>query len=159
MSLAMQMSTNPISVHIRRARPTDVLQLAALCHQLGYPSSPEEVHRRLQRLLREPEYALFVAENGDGAVIGWVHIFLRPLLEEDLMAEVGGLVVDKAYRGRGIGCQLLERAERWARRRGCCAVVVRSNVIRQRAHTFYRRFGYAEVKTQRVFRKNCTDAG
>lgn len=137
---------------IRRARPGDAAQLATLCNQLGYPSSPEEVRRRLQRL-RGPDHAVYVAEDKDGTVVGWVHIFLRPLLEEDLAAEIGGLVVDEAHRGRGIGHRLLERAERWARRRGSRAVVVRSNVIRLEAHRFYEQCGYREVKTQRVFRK------
>ncbi len=137
---------------LRRARLSDAERLAALCDQLGYPSSPEEVRRRLRRL-QGPDHAVYVAEGEDGTVIGWIHIFLRPLLEEDLAAEIGGLVVDEAHRGRGIGHRLLERAERWARRHGSRAVVVRSNVTRLDAHRFYEKCGYREVKTQRVFRR------
>ena len=141
---------------ICRARLRDAEQLAALCDQLGYPSSPEEVRQRLQRL-RSPDHAVYVAEDENGTAIGWIHIFLRPLLEEDLAAEIGGLVVDEAHRGRGIGHQLLERAERWARRHGSRAIVVRSNVIRRDAHRFYEDCSYREVKTQRVFRKRWED--
>jgi hypothetical protein len=31
---------------------------------------------------------------------------------------------------------------------------VRSNVLRERAHAFYRREGYGEIKQQRVFEKS-----
>lgn len=138
---------------LRRARLRDAEPLAALCSQLGYPSSPEEARRRLQRLGQHPDHAVYVAEDEGGTAIGWIHIFLRPLLEEDLAAEIGGLVVDEAHRGLGIGHRLLERAERWARRHGCHTVVVRSNIIRLEAHRFYEKCGYREVKTQRVFHK------
>jgi GNAT superfamily N-acetyltransferase len=49
---------------------------------------------------------------------------------------------------------LLARAERWAREKGCRAIGLRSNVIRDRAHAFYERHGYKHVKTQKSFRKD-----
>jgi GNAT superfamily N-acetyltransferase len=48
---------------------------------------------------------------------------------------------------------LLSRAEEWARENGCRAIGLRSNAIRDRAHAFYERHGYAHVKTQKAFRK------
>jgi len=44
-------------------------------------------------------------------------------------------------------------AEQWARVHGFALMRVRSNVVRERAHRFYEREGYARVKTQAVFRK------
>jgi len=35
----------------------------------------------------------------------------------------------------------------------CKGVSVRSNVLRERAHTFYVRHGYEHYKTQKAFRK------
>jgi len=49
---------------------------------------------------------------------------------------------------------LLRAAERWAKSKGCKNMSVRSNVIRERAHTFYLRNGYQHYKTQKAFRKN-----
>jgi GNAT superfamily N-acetyltransferase len=49
---------------------------------------------------------------------------------------------------------LLGRAERWAREKGCRAIGLRSNVIRDRAHVFYERHGYKHTKTQKSFRKD-----
>jgi len=139
---------------IRRARAEDAEAVAGLSDQLGYPTSPEEVERRLRRILGDDGHALFVAEDRDGKVIGWVHIYLCPLVEVALQAEVGGLVVDERHRGQGVGQRLLEWAEQWAAQKGCSAVTVRSNVIRERAHRFYARLGYRTVKTQRVFTKS-----
>jgi GNAT superfamily N-acetyltransferase len=58
------------------------------------------------------------------------------------------LVVDEAVRSRGAGARLLDAAEAWARERGCAEMRVQSNVVRERAHTFYERHGYATIKAQ-----------
>ena len=47
----------------------------------------------------------------------------------------------------------MQRAEEWAREKGCATVGVRSNVIRERAHAFYERIGYKHIKTQKSFHK------
>jgi GNAT superfamily N-acetyltransferase len=75
------------------------------------------------------------------------------LLESDIRAEVNGLIVAEGQRSAGAGAKLLEAAEDWARRHGCKAMNVRSNVIRDRAHKFYERQGYEHYKTQKAFRK------
>ncbi|HVS45273.1 MAG TPA: GNAT family N-acetyltransferase [Verrucomicrobiae bacterium] len=51
---------------------------------------------------------------------------------------------------------MLDRAERWARERGCPALSLRSNVIRERAHAFYERRGYTHKKSQHYFEKRLT---
>lgn len=86
-------------------------------------------------------------------MIGWVHVEERRLIESEPRAEINGLVVDETCRSRGVGRVLLEHAEQWARERGFRSVVLRSNVIRGRAHAFYERLGYQVFKTQKVFRK------
>ena len=67
--------------------------------------------------------------------------------------EISGLVVDEQVRSQGIGEKLLDRAEQWAREKGCRTVGLRCNVIRDRAHAFYQRHGYQHTKTQKSFRK------
>lgn len=127
--------------------------LAALAEQLGYPTTPGEMIARLQTLAEDDRHAVFVAEE-DGAVVGWIHVYLCPLLIAGPGAEIGGLVVDEGYRSRGIGAGLVQAAEEWARARGCLGLTVRANVVRQRAHAFYLRLGFHEVKVQRVFYKS-----
>ncbi len=62
-----------------------------------------------------------------------------------------GLVVDDEHRSAGIGGALLEAAEAWALDRGCADLLVATRVTRERAHGFYRRHGYALLKTSHCF--------
>ena len=137
---------------IRPARPADAAALAHLATQLGYPSSQEQVHQRLASLARDPEHVVQVAVR-DGQVVGWVHAFVCRLLESDPYAEIGGVVVDESCRGQGAGRLLLHHVERWARQKGCRAVSLRCNVLREQAHGFYEGLGYRRIKTQHTFRK------
>jgi GNAT superfamily N-acetyltransferase len=100
-----------------------------------------------------PEHAAFVAESSGGPIAGWVGVFVQRTVESDPSVEISGLVVDELSRSRGVGLLLLQRAEQWAREKGCATVRLRSNVIRTRAHAFYERHGYEHVKTQKAFRK------
>jgi GNAT superfamily N-acetyltransferase len=101
------------------------------------------------------KHAVFVAESRDAAagLVGWLHVSVSHLLESDIRAEVNGLIVAEGQRSAGAGAKLLEAAEEWARRHGGQAMNVRSNVIRERAHSFYERNGYEHYKTQKAFRK------
>ncbi len=82
-----------------------------------------------------------------------MHVGELLTLESDPAAEVFGLVVDAAHRGRGVGRLLMEAAEAWAARQGYAEVRLRSNVVRKDAHEFYGRLGYEVSKTQANFRK------
>jgi GNAT superfamily N-acetyltransferase len=143
---------NP-SIHIRAARPEDGDQISLLCRQLGYPVETVEVQARLQLILGRPDHAVYVAEVPPGVVVGWVHVYGYLLLETELQAAIGGLIVDKAYRQRGIGKRLMAPTEQWARKQGFTAVRLRSNLIREEAHAFYKRIGYTVQKTPLLFVK------
>lgn len=137
---------------LRPAAPADVPALAGLATQLGYPNTPEQIAGRLAALGAVPGHAVLVAEQpGDGAVIGWIHVGSTRWLESDPYAEIGGLVVDAAWRGRRIGERLVRAGLAWAAAEGFREMRVRSNVVRADAHRFYERLGFARVKTQAVF--------
>jgi len=109
---------------------------------------------RLQALAEDDRHAVFVAVEADGQVVGWIHVYLCLQVIADREAEIGGLVVDEMHRSRGVGARLVREAEDWARARSCGGMTVRTNVVRGRAHAFYRRLGFREVKVQRVFYKS-----
>jgi GNAT superfamily N-acetyltransferase len=142
-----------LSLLVREARLSDAPQLAPLCRQLGYPSTVNEVETRLKQIQGQPDHMVFVAQQTDGTLAGFLDVFVMRTVESNARAEVGGLVVDEACRSLGIGRLLMERAEDWARRQGCKEIGLRSNVIRKRAHTFYENIGYKVIKTQKSFRK------
>ncbi len=139
--------------NIRDARSGDYAQMAELAQQLGYASTAEDVAARTAPMRESAGHAVFVAELTGGQIAGWIGMFIYRAVEAEARAEVSGLVVDAHMRSRGIGQQLLERAEQWARDKGCRTIGLRTNVIRERAHVFYERQGYQHTKTQRTYRK------
>jgi GNAT superfamily N-acetyltransferase len=125
---------------------------AALCTQLGYPTDEAAVRARMTQIAGDAHRAVLVACL-DEVVVGWIDLSVEYHLQSEPAALIGGLVVAEAARGRGIGRLLCKAAEEWARTRGVARLRVRSNAIRERAHAFYLRDGYARVKTSAVFEK------
>ncbi|HWZ86189.1 MAG TPA: GNAT family N-acetyltransferase [Thermoanaerobaculia bacterium] len=136
----------------RRAEARDSPRLAELSTELGYPMTAGEAAERLRELSSHPDHAILVAEE-KGRVAGWIQVSLPRIFETPRRAEIAGLVVDEAVRGRGIGSGLVAAAAAWAREKGCLALRVRTNVVRERAQAFYRRAGFGPVKTQAVLEK------
>jgi ribosomal protein S18 acetylase RimI-like enzyme len=88
----------------------------------------------------------FVAEAA-GEVIGFANIsFVRrdpnPLLQPVSFARVGSVAVAERHRGKGIGSQLMRRAEAWAAARGAHHVVLNVWTFNERAVKLYRSLGY-----------------
>jgi GNAT superfamily N-acetyltransferase len=140
---------------VRRARPSDREELARLSTELGYPMTPSEAEARLGEIANHPDHVFLVADS-NGRVAGWIQVSRTRIFESARGAEIAGLVVGEAVRGRGIGHRLVEEAARWARENGCEALRVRTNVVREDAQRFYRREGFADVKTQKVLERKLT---
>jgi GNAT superfamily N-acetyltransferase len=152
-SIARDATSARFAGDIRGAQPQDYSRIAELSRQLGYPSSAEEIAARLEGMQHSSDHEVFVAAV-DGEVAGWLGVYVCRMVETEARAEISGLVVDERFRSQRIGWHLLDRAERWARAKGCGVIGLRSNVIRDRAHAFYERHGYNHVKTQKAFRKD-----
>jgi len=148
----MQIGSTPAIV-IRAATEADVPALARLATELGYPAHADDMRERLARVRDEGAGIVLVAAGVQAEVLGWTHVVERLNLEESPFAELAGLIVADGARSLGIGAALLQAAEAWALERGLSQLRVRSNVLRERAHDFYRRFGYVERKRQIVFDK------
>lgn len=143
---------------VRSMAERDAAAAAELAMQLGYPATAEQITRRLAAIANgspaeAAEAAVFVAETDDGRVVGWVHVHASRLLVVEPAAEIWGLVVDAEARGEGVGRRLMAEAEAWAAARGLDRLRLRSNVVREGAHAFYRRLGYEVVKTSLTFER------
>lgn len=132
---------------------SDAVVAAELSGELGYPVTYECMEERLRRFTTLPDHAVLAAYLGE-QVVGWVDVGVTQHLQTELYGEIGGLVVSEKCRSRGVGQKLVEAAEQWIAARGIGTVVVRSRITRERAHAFYVRQGYAQVKTSAVFRKD-----
>ncbi|GAB3788410.1 GNAT family N-acetyltransferase [Dyella agri] len=138
---------------LRLARIEDAEEVARLAGELGYPADEAAMAARLRAILALPLHRVMVAQDEHDHLLGWIAVERRFTLESGERIEIVGLVVDAAARGTGVGRALVADAEQWARKQGLDAIVVRSNVVRERSHTFYLGGGYRLRKTQHVYAK------
>jgi GNAT superfamily N-acetyltransferase len=132
--------------------PQDVEHVAELSLQLGYRVTAHEIRERLARISNKREHACFVALDGH-RLVGWVHVHEIDRLETPRYAEIGGLVVDAAFRQKGAGKLLMSTAEDWAAASGYPCVKLSSGLHRSDAHKFYERIGYRNIRTSHRFEK------
>jgi GNAT superfamily N-acetyltransferase len=137
-------------VTIRNAGLTDAPAIAGLSGQLGYPVYEQAIAERLASILGRKGTAVFVAELG-GKVVGWAHVVGEQFLESPPFAELAGLIVDRDTRRLGVGRQLVHACAQWARDQGHGQIRVRCSVVREDAHQFYQKVGFAKLKSQIVF--------
>jgi GNAT superfamily N-acetyltransferase len=91
----------------------------------------------------DPHQHLLVADDG-GRIVGTVHLivirhFSRSCKPSGLLES---MVVDEAYRRKGVGAALLREAGRLAHEAGCYKLALSSNLARRGAHRFYSRLGW-----------------
>ncbi len=139
-------------VLIRAIEIADAEAVAALTQQLGYQRTGDDIALWIQALGTAANQGALVACLA-GSVVGWIEVSIERRLQTAPFALIGGLVVAVGVRGRGIGKQLCEAAEDWARERGIETLRVTSRSTRIDAHRFYLRDGYETVKTSMVFEK------
>lgn len=137
---------------IRKMRLEDAFAVNHLSRQLGYVLSEEQTKTQMEVILSNKEHTAFVATR-NGRVTGWIHAF-KPLYIESLpFVEIGGLVVDEAYRRKGMGKDLVYAVMQWCREQNIGTLRLRSQVKRTDAHLFYTSLGFEEVKQQTVFQQ------
>jgi len=137
---------------IRRAKAEDVKAITVISREFGYEPTEDEVAASIHDLLPRTDHIVLVAED-DGAVIAWGHGRINRHIEIARHAELVGLVVTRANRSQGVGSKIVRAVEQWAREQGESSLRVRSSVVRERAHQFYLREGYSELKQQKTFAK------
>jgi GNAT superfamily N-acetyltransferase len=142
-----------MAITVRVARVSDAGDIARLAMQFGYESGTPVVAERLARILLRPDQHFFIAEF-DGCLAGRLHAIGSEYVEFEPFVVISGLVVDKSHRRQGIGTQLMQHAEDWARSQGCSVVRLLSSAGRTAVHDFYQRLGYTKIKTQYSFIKS-----
>ncbi|MBQ1024960.1 GNAT family N-acetyltransferase [Micromonospora sp. C95] len=142
------------SLTIRERQPTDLpgcVDLLTEVHRVdGYPLSwPSDPIR----WLCPPElWHAWVAEAGDGALLGHLAIHLTPPTAHDARgrptAEVARLFVAPTLRRRRVGTNLLRQARRWAAQRHLDLTLDVVEQGRSSAVALYEREGWRHVATE-----------
>ena len=104
---------------------------------------PDCYRRAFDAIARDPNNRLIVVED-EGAVIGTLQLTFIPNMtyQGGIRAQIEGVRVDDAYRGKQIGRRLFEWAIEEARRRGCHLVQLTADKTRPDAHRFYESLGF-----------------
>ena len=139
---------NEPNITIRFAVAEDIPALASLMIELGYPTTVEEMQQRFVQIQSHADYATFVAVC-QHEVAGMIGVFKNIYYEKNgIYARIAALVVNEAYRNRGIGKLLIQQAEKWAIEAGATAILLNSGNREERkvAHAFYQHLGF-EPKT------------
>ena len=147
---------------VRLAEPADREQLARMRAALWPESSAEEHAQELELILsgRFPAVmplVIFVATASGGRLTGFLEAGLRSCADgcdpSHAVGYVEGSYVAEEWRKQGIGAELLQAAEDWARRQGCVEMAsdtVIDNLTSQRAHEA---LGFKMVERSVLYRK------
>lgn len=138
------------AITVRRATEGDFEALLRLLDQMdesmygGRAHAGEgDVRALYEAILADPGQRLLVAEDG-GRLVGSAHLMVLRHFGRGLTRSgvVEGVVVDPAYRRRGLGAALMRALAEAARGAGCYKLALTSNVARAGAHRFYSRLGW-----------------
>jgi ribosomal protein S18 acetylase RimI-like enzyme len=135
-----------MQVEIRPATALDAPAAVGLMAQLGefgHGQVDPGVEERLRTMIESPQYAILVAEAGQGQVVGLLTMSQRwTLWHAGPCALIEELVVDEGARRQGIGRALIQAALDWARAQGCSEVELSTEPDNLKAQAFYRRLGF-----------------
>jgi GNAT superfamily N-acetyltransferase len=137
---------------IRNAREEDAEALSILLTQLGYPQVSVFVIRKLREFSEQVFAKVFVAEE-DENVLGFLSFDSHSAFHrEGRIGIITALCLLESAQRRGIGGQLIEHAESFAKENGCVRMAVASGIQRHETHEFYLKLGYTE-KTKRFIKE------
>jgi RimJ/RimL family protein N-acetyltransferase len=101
----------------------------------------------MQRFVPTDERVTFVEERGDGKLVGMASGFFDP---DTHVVYLGGMFVEPANRGVGMGRGLVQAVESWARELGAARVELEVNPDLEAAVRLYERCGYERTGRRRV---------
>jgi len=138
---------------IREAAISDYKDLCSLNKNgLGYDYPEEKTKEKLRLVLSLPTDRIFVAEL-DGKLVGYIHLSAYECTYFESLKNILALVVDENYRNQGVGRQLIQAGEEWAKETGSKGIRLVSGFNRTDAHQFYQHCGYTLRKEQKNFLK------
>ena len=146
----------PRELNTRSAREADLPAILAIYNQgiadriATLETEPKDLAQMTAWFeRREPRHAVLVAEQADGAIVGWAAINpYNPRLAYRAVGELS-VYVHRDHRGQGIGQRLLDALEAEGRRHDFHKLVLFTFAFNALGQGLYRKQGYREVGTFR----------
>lgn len=139
-----------MNIQVHSASMADLEDLQQFATSL-FAEAPPGIYRRSAPTMQEeydfiasrvtPKNSTLLIARLDGRVVGLLD-FLGGTLAEEAHTGTFGISVDKAYRGLGIGTQLIEELMLWALASGIRRVEVRAWANNPRAIRLYESLGF-----------------
>lgn len=117
--------------------------LARLMPQLS--SAPVPAREHIQAVLDSPASQILLAEE-DGQIAGMLTLVIYST-PAGTHAWIEDVVVDAAFRGRGLGAELTREAIKQAREAGAKAISLTSRPAREAANRLYQNMGFQRWET------------
>jgi N-acetylglutamate synthase-like GNAT family acetyltransferase len=143
-----------MAFRIRMMKDSDVVAVCGLAHELGYELNDGQFFGRFSLLSQNQNHSLWVIDSAETGVVAFMHLEKSYGLIHLPRLEVRALIVNKKFRGKGLGKRFVLYAESVARTEETSQIYLTSNVVREDTHAFYKSYGYENVKTSLVFVKN-----
>jgi aminoglycoside 6'-N-acetyltransferase I len=138
-----------MSFTIRRATQDDKSSWLRMRQGL-WPEAPiDYLVFDLDKRLADPDYAVFVASNGDEGLSAFIEAGLRDYAEGCETSPVGYIeawYVEEHVRGQNVGGELIRKAEQWAREKGCREMASDTWLENENSIAAHLRLGYQEVE-------------
>ncbi len=131
--------------------PDGVEQLNLLMQELSPDSEniPKATLERVQVLLQEKNI-IMVTVNDDDTIIGVATLYVMPKVGK-LVSHLEDVVVSSAYRGQGLGEQLVSKTIELAKSFGAVSIALTSRPSRVAANKLYQKLGF-ELKETNPYR-------
>jgi ribosomal protein S18 acetylase RimI-like enzyme len=148
MTTVVEADREGAGARVRQAAAPDIDALILLYsgfmrHESVEPPAPEELRRRLARLLASPTDEVLLALGPAGEPVGYLQQrYFFSVWRPGLDAYVEDVFVVEELRGRRVGEQLMQAAFEAARARGAQRICLDANANNERGRHLYERLGF-----------------
>jgi ribosomal protein S18 acetylase RimI-like enzyme len=145
-----------MSIHLRRARATDMPQVKKLAAETAWKDIPETQRKLLNRkkwnkhmvevlenILKRENIETFIAEDERHRRVG--HVLVGQNSNPMIGLTIGfiyDIYVEEKFRGKGIGKLLMDKAEGYCRKRGYSRIALGVSTANDSAVRLYNRTGF-----------------
>lgn len=145
-----------MNTSIRRATKQDVETIAKLATQMWESHSLEEMAQDFSEEIHQGSSAIFLVFI-DEIAVGFAQCGLRhDYVEGTESSPVGyleGILVEEAYRKKGLAGELLVVCEQWAREQGCTEFASDCELVNEDSLNFHLKMGFKEANRIICFTK------
>jgi aminoglycoside 6'-N-acetyltransferase I len=144
-------------IHTGGAREEDRPEWLRMRRALWDDCPNEQQVREMEEILASDTEEVFFAERPGGGLCGFLEASLRSRADGCDTTPVGyieGWYVDDDVRRQGVGRQLVEAAESWARSRECRQMASDAELWNDVSHRAHGALGYEEAARLVLFKKD-----